>query len=145
MQEDGQGVNTERAREGSTGMEWLLQQMRVPLLGPSLDRSPPALAREFFSTQVSVANNETEFSVRKTGFYSMTREWRRGAHALKAPSSLMEGSEEILGVRRQTCHQGSRKGVEIFGDSSACTVSRAPLHRVHIVPNRVQIHFGKRC
>lgn len=77
MQEDGQGVNTERAREGSTGMEWLLQQMRVPLLGPSLDRSPPALAREFFSTQVSVANNETEFSVRKTGFYSMSREWRR--------------------------------------------------------------------
>ena len=99
----------------------------------------PRLLKEFFPTQVCAANNETEFGAGKTGFYSVTRELRRGVHALKVRSPRRKGSKGILRVRRQTGHQGSRKGVETSGAAGAYTVSHAPLHTAPVVPSRVQI------
>lgn len=82
----------------------------------------PLLLKEFFPTQVCAANNETEFGAGKTGFYSVTRELRRGVHALKVRSPRRKGSKGILRVRRQTGHQGSRKGVETSGAAGACSL-----------------------
>ena len=80
-----------------------------------------------------------EFGAGKSGFYSMTREWRRGVHAPKVRSPRREGSKGILRVRRQTGHQGSRKGVETSGAAGAYTVLPAPLHMAPVVAGRVQI------
>lgn len=63
----------------------------------------------------------------------------KGCSCSQGTSPRREGSEGILRVRRQTGHQGSRKGVETSGAAGAYTVLPAPLHMAPVVPSRVQI------
>ena len=72
--------------------------VRPPSWSPSWTEAPPVSVREFFPAWVHAANNETEFGTSQTVFYSMAREWRRGTHALKAPSPRREGVREFQGL-----------------------------------------------
>ena len=106
----------------------------------------PRLLKEFFPTQVCAANNETELGAGKTGFYSVTRELRRGVHALKVRSPQRKGRKGVLKSKKYICHQGSRKEAKIFrgsqgqpGAAGAHTVFQASLHMAEIVPSRVWI------
>lgn len=70
-----------------------------------LDTGPPlgtlSELNPFWMSQVRAANNRSEFSANKTGFYSMVREGRRGTHALQEPSPRREVREfQRLGGRQ---------------------------------------------
>lgn len=107
--------------------------MRPLSWGPSRTEAPPGSVREFFPAQIRAANDAAMFGAYQVRSFSMAREWRRGAHTLKASA-----------LRREE-KWGTFKGQEVGVSSETGEKAEISRNSWHMCNFSVSLAPGTNC